>query len=745
MYAQAIVDERLEMARLELGWSLEYHSTAEVDLFDKRLKEKYADIYQKADEAAQGTKDPTQAFRQFLATELAGKLSKDEIRWIQNERYLSMCDAAYWLTRYYTIKDEQNIIKRFTFRKGQRIFFDAVAELEALGAAIEIIEAKARQLGVSTVVEGMVTHRVSFIYGVNAIIASASRKQIGLMSQMLFLGYEMMPWWLPPVHTRKVESDQGMLVFGGMRSGVGFQHGAQTSGIARGYTPTVYHLSEVASFLNPEELIEASLFKCVHASRNVFGVMESSCEGDTGWWHDTYWHAKREWKNGRSRLYAQFLPWYLGTDLYPTETWIRTHPIPNNWQPLTETRSMSARAKMFVRSSPMLDKIMGANWTMAPEQAWFWEASFYEARNKGLEKQWFQEMPTDDVEAFQGSYESVFGRETIAEVFSHRKLDYQVYGIIGQSIENKFEPEPEEVDYRKPRLPVAYRSNQGDVFRWEFVPLLWKDHWDTVQDVNDLEEFNNKLLVFAPPESGRDYSIGVDTSTGIGSDSTVVACCVRARNPEDPDEQVAEFRSNLVSHVEAFAFVMPVAAYYAKHMSETTNFREPYVSIEQIAAVGDTCQVQMRKMGYGRFHRMIRYDSHDLKKSKSRKTGWYTSSWSRPMLTDGFVIAVQNGWYLVHSPATIWEMNQWEVHLTAAGKSKFEHSSEATDDGIFANAMATFCPNDLNSLAKRTKKRITFEGDRGLPPIDVGRYRGGKMSTKVQQGWNPQGDLEAFL
>ena len=117
---------------------------------------------------------------------------------------------------------------------------------------------------------------------------------------------------------------------------------------------------------------------------------------------------------------------------------------------------------------------------------------------------------------------------------------------------------------------------------------------------------------------------------------------------------------------------------------------------------------------------MIRYDSKDLKKSKSKKSGWYTSGWSRPMLTDGFVIAVQNGWYVVNSPTTIWEMDHWEVHLTAMGKSKFEHSSEATDDGIFANAMATFCPNDLNALAKRSKRRIEWGGGERLPDIDIG-------------------------
>jgi hypothetical protein len=250
-----------------------------------------------------------------------------------------------------------------------------------------------------------------------------------------------------------------------------------------------------------------------------------------------------------------------------------------------------------------------------------------------------------------------------------------------------------------------------------------------LEDVPDLDTFDGKLFIYHRPEEGYDYSIGVDTSSGIGSDATAIACCRRAKYDTDPDVQVAEFRSTRVSHVEAFAWVMPIAAYYAQKMDGSTGYHEPYVSIEQIAAVGDTCQVQMRKMGYGRFHRMIRYDSKSLKKSKSTKTGWFTSSWSRPMLTDGFVIAVQNGWYVVNSPLTIWEMDHWEVHLTQGGKSKFEHSTEATDDGIFANAMATFCPNDLKALAKRSSRRIEATGG-NLPAIDTRPMGGWQMSTR---------------
>jgi len=605
-------------------------------------------------------------------------------------------------------------------------YFNVVSELEQRRAAVEIILAKARQLGWSTITAGLLLHKVIFTYGIDCIMASADREKTGDMAQKIFLGYDSLPWWLRPVSSRRVESQQGMLMFGPQRSGIKFQHGAQTSGIARGSTIVGYHLAEAASYSNASEIVEASLFKAVHPSPKVFGVLESTCEGDTGWWHDTYWWSKNQWNNRKARLMALFLPFYLGTDMYPNETWIRTRPVPDDWRPEPETRSMMARAKLYVQSNPVLEKVLGSTWNMTTEVAWYWEVNWLEHRAKGKEKLWFQEMPTDDKEAFQGSYDSVFGREVIAEVYTKRKQDYDCYGVVGQSIEDKHEPDQEDVDYDQNRILVKYQDRKGSpAMRWELVPLKWEEPWGELSEIRDYDGHDCKLFIWEHPSPDCDYSIGIDTSNGIGEDYTVIAVARRARGPAEPDVQVAEFRSRNVSHVEAWPFALAIAAYYSRHMpNSVTMHTEPYVSVEQVAAVGDTCQLQM-------FHHMTRYDSNpkDMKKSKSRKRGWFTHSWSRPILLDGFVIAVQNGWYVIQSPWTIWEMDHWEVHYTATGKERKEHSEDSKDDGIFANAMATFCPNDLESLAKRSKKRST-DGVDSPVEIDITPIGGHKFSTR---------------
>jgi hypothetical protein len=520
-----------------------------------------------------------------------------------------------------------------------------------------------------------------------------------------------------------------MLVFGQNAAGVSFQHGAQASGIARGTTPTIYHLSECASFTDPGSQIEASLFKAVHASPSVFGILESTGEGDKGWWPDTWRESKLKWPQGRARLCPLFLPWFTGTDIWPTPTWTRTHPIPTDWHPNHDTREQVAKCELYVRSTPLLAKHLGANYKMPATQQWFWEVDHEEHKGKNLESVFLQEMAGDDEEALQRSAESAFGHETIVEIQERRARAYTVYGLSGQSIEDAHEPPPEDIDYAAERVPVRYSSPRNETYRWDFIPLKFTSPLSE----SDPADAIGKLFVFHPPRPNVSYSIGVDTSEGKGQDATVISVwSVGSKN--SADIQCAEFASPYVNHVEAFAFVLAIAAHYGQFMSQgLTRWRQPYVSIEQVAAVGDTCQLQMQRMGYSNFHRMGRYDSSirriaKQKRSSSSKRGWYTYGWSRPLLTGNFVHSAQNGWAEINSPWLIDEMKHFEVHITSTGKERLEHEEGQHDDRIFAAAMAIFCPHDMDALADRSKKRLTESF--ALPPIDLGAYQGNVVNLR---------------
>lgn len=723
MYAASKVAARIAAARTEFPtFAAERHSPEEVDAFEAYLTREgkyHADDLGKPDSLI--------------------NLSQFDHDWMLNERLLCACDAEYWLTRYCHLVDEEGTVTRFSFRMPQRILFDIIADLEERDAAIEIQVLKARQLGITSLIQPLIGHRIFFGYGVNAIAGSADQQKTGIMATKMLLSYDMMPLWLRPDATRRVESDRGMLVFGATISGVSFQHGAQMSGIARGTTPTVYHLSEVASFLDAASQIESSLFKCVHSSPKVFGVLESTGEGDKNWWANTWRTSKASWP--LARLCPLFLPWFCGIGLYPTETWMRMRPCPADWHANKDTRLHVAKSELYVRSTPLLSRRLGLDWRMPREQQWWWEVNHEEAKSKGTESVFLQELAGDDEEALQRSSESVFGHETIAVIDSRRVRSYDLYGLSGQSIEDAHEPPTELIDYSRERVPVRYLSRKGESYRWELVPLRFVPP----PRETDPDDVDGALLVFRPPQPNVSYSIGVDTSEGKGQDSTVISVWTYGSR-DQPDIQAAEFASCHVNHVEAFAFVMAIAAYYGRFMDQSvTRWREPYVSVEQLAAVGDTCQLQMAKMGYTNFHHMVRYDSSVRRIAKHKKSdfkrGWFTGSWSRPMLTGNFVNSAKNGWAEVNSPWLIEEMKTFEVHVTASGKEKLEHEDGEHDDRIFAAAMAIFCPHDMDILADRSRKRTTDAAL--LPQIDLSPYQGQVVSSRqMRDAVRPPLDLD---
>jgi hypothetical protein len=709
MYSRNKIQKRIEIAETEFRLAPEYHSVEDVIAFESHLHSKGMYILDDS-----GHIKGIQNLTDF------------EHDWMLNEQILCKCDADYFLTRYAFLIDDMGVIRRYIHRVAQRIMFNIIADLEERESSIELQILKARQLGATTLTQALICHRIVFGYGVNAISGSADQQKTAIMANKMFLTYDMLPVWLKPEATGRSRTERGYLTFAKTMSGVSFQHGAQMSGIARGTTPTVYHLSECASFTNPEQQIEASLFKAVHASPAIFGVLESTGEGDKNWWANTWRISKTEWKRNRSRLCPLFLPWFTANNLYPTPTWLRMRPVPEDWVPNVETRAHTAKSELFVRSNSLLNKQLGSDFKLPKEQQWWWEVEHEQAKMKGLEPGFLQEYCGDDEEALQRSTTGVFGADAIIEIDSQRERDYECFAIVGQSVEQDHEPPTDCIDYEKTRIPVRYTNMREESYRWELIPLRFSPPLRE----NMPEDATGVLFIWHHPQQGVRYAIGVDTGGGLGEDSTCISVWALGTGDQQ-DVQVAEYTSAYVSHVESFAFVIALAAYYKSAMNpDLTGWKEPYVSIEQLKAVGDVAQVQMAKMGYTNFHMFSRYDGKNPNEDKrrSRRRGWYTNSWSRPILTGYFVTWAKNHWIKINSPWLIEECKTFEQKVTATGKQKMEHEDGCYDDRIFAAAMATFCPHDSDPMVHRSKKR-TIE-NQVLPSLDLRPYVPNTFSYK---------------
>ncbi len=717
MYAESIIEERLSDAAEVLGWQPEYHSIEEVDKFTAHLQK-------------------WERFNSQNQFYFSRNLTPQEARFITNEQVLCMCDAAYYLTRYAYLADETDTCVRFKFRSTQQIYFHVISQLEALRAAIEIIAAKGRQVYFTTIIELLVGHRVFFHNDTNALTASADATKSEEMGKKLFFAYDHLQWWLKPKYTRRVEGVPGLLEFGPINSRVSIQHGAtqakmkgaQRVGLGRGGTRTVWHVSEASAIPKPEEQIEASLLRATHASPKVFGNVESTFAGSTGWFAEKYKYAKEHRNDGLSRLTPIFFNWPCAHEIYPTKTWINTHPVPFEWAPVDEIATQIHKAELFIRNDPLLSEFFGHTWVMPIHQQWFYHVMYTEAKGSGTLGTLMQEMPCDDIESMVSSFDSVFSHETIEVMHDNRQREFDAYMVTGQSIEDKHEPNPDWIDYNRPTIPIIHDSNRGEIYKWNLVPLNIDpgDYQNLKGNKSELDLIDNVLIIYKHPHHRRPLDsnlsplrrlgVGVDTGSGQGYDYSAISV-TEAGDGTIPDVQVAEWRSNKIGHVAVFPWVMAICLYFVPPDKEIMSY--PLVAIEQLTAVGDVCQKEMKRLGYpgGRFFNFGRYDTRGSIKQLTNKQGWFTTGWSRPILVDTFIHLVENGWYIVNSPWTIEECRAWEVHETASGKRKEEHSHDTHDDAIFASAISVFILHDMDTLASRSKKQSKVS--ESLPQLNL--------------------------
>jgi hypothetical protein len=638
------------------------------------------------------------------------RMSKAEERFVDNEASMCAASVHYFLTRYYFIKFK-NKIARFTFRQGQWILWQMLCELDRMGVSKMLQILKARQLGISTLAEGIATHHSQFVPGVAAQIGSADGQKTQIMLGMMTLAIDQLPVWLPPTQTRaKVASDRAMLEYSRIGSLIMVQPGSMRGGMGQGATPTFVHLSEVSQFTAPVEQLDEGLFKALHEDPGLVVLLEST--GDpthrSSWWWKQQWIANRDnyWAGGADFL-PVFLPWHTTPELYPGP-WLKKHPLPADFVADDDTINHVKRAEAYVRNTPMLAKVMGAEWAMPIEQQWYWQYKHLDHKRRRVEKSWYRQMPCDDYEALTGENDKVYSEAAI-EVMDRTVEPMErtpVYMLVGEDIPERREPSPDRVWFGEdapPRLKTNWMTKKGTKLDWMFVPMLPEPE----RLFNPLERF----LIWKEPEEGYDYSIGCDTGTGVGGDRSVLNV-TRHGTDEYPDVQVAEFASDSIPAAEIYVYIAALASLYGKYMVEKPH---PKLCIEMKRKFGDLPYHMARQIGFRRWHQWGHgfdrktFKEHDL--GKHARIGWFTNEWSRPLLMSAFQYAIENGWYVVKSKWLAEELKEQEQRVMASGKTRVDHESGGHDDRIFGGAQAYWTLHQGDVLIERAKIRYSKPED----------------------------------
>ena len=119
------------------------------------------------------------------------------------------------------------------------------------------------------------------------------------------------------------------------------------------------------------------------------------------------------------------------------------------------------------------------------------------------------------------------------------------------------------------------------------------------------------------------------------------------------------------------------------------------------AANGETVYNELRKRGWRNFHNWVRYDRKRIIEANATRQVWMTTPWSRPLMMDMLLDALNNGWLDINSQWFIREMGTLEVDLETQ-RQKIAASGGAHDDRIMALGMVLFSLHAMETEARRS-------------------------------------------
>ena len=637
-------------------------------------------------------------------------LHEDEQRFLTNERTLCALDfRGYWLPRYARIVNWRKQPMGFVPNVAQHIVMDLWAEDERNDNAIWMQQLKARRLGVSTISELNVCHRYQFVEYSNCVVASADPQKTIEMAGMIKYALEQQPWWLLPEVTK---IKQGIPVeFGKQHSTLNIEAGNQFTGVARGAAPNVVHLSELCEWRDADSLIDGALLPAILDDPNVFGILESTGKG-MGWWKQKWEQVKRDWARGTGRIRPVFLPWFVGTDIYPTPADMRKRPIPATWIPEDRTVAHAERAREYVLSNPLLFKHLAlgnSEWQMPRAQMWWREIGYQSAREEKKLHIFLAEYCADDFEAFQAQQNPLIDQEILITLQERTRAPLGVYTIVGPSIPQALVVPPRHYDRTKPTITIDTRELcPRYAAKYQLVPLVFNGYPDFDEQL--------KLMIWEMPDMLHGYGIGVDCSEGVGLDNATIEV-LREATPQRGPGQVAEWAANTVTAFQLWPLVLAVACLYSTPTLRTNDGkrRQSRLAIESWMN-GSSCQNELQKRGWSNFHPWKYNDSRKPKlASETNRVGVYTNQWFRASMQDLWLTHINEEAIDLPSPYLVHEITTLENVDGKAQAVLGEKDDRWMGLGFPLYSLHADKPPALQFVRKRVSYQPGLEPDSAVP------------------------------
>jgi hypothetical protein len=326
-------------------------------------------------------------------------------------------DFWIYVERNLMIKDKRGMMVPLEPNWAQRILVDKVLEDLTKGVPVRYIILKARQMGLSTIIEALGYWWTTTNKYQNAVIIAHKKKAAQNLYKMFRRYYDNAhPQFRPSRKYNTVNAltfDVEDAVKEDYRTNgkpiPGMQSEIQTmvAGEGEGRSDTIlfFHGSEVAFWQNGADVLSAAL-QAVPLLPNTFVFLESTANGVGGYFYDEWQFAKK----GESRFKPLFFAWH-------------EHP---------EYEIEGTIAEYDDEEKELLDIFVKAKY---PKESWDRKIMWRREKKKEFRSdpgKFYQEYPKDDTEAFLASGRSAFDTRSLIRMEERARLpeNQPVFGQI---------------------------------------------------------------------------------------------------------------------------------------------------------------------------------------------------------------------------------------------------------------------------------------------------------------------------